>query len=437
MKFLALAVAVLLSVTLGGCRTSTETPEKAAAAASAERVKVRAEPARRQTVLETVDGLGKCEALLERLVTLTPAVEGRVERLLARPGQSVRAGQVLIQLDPAMARADVDEKIATRDGLKAALELLKSLPRPPERRAQELAVEQAKLAVDKAQVQLDRLRPLYDRHEIAGIQWLEAQGTLSQARLQEQSARAQLAAMMLGPRPQAVAEAQAKIVTADATLALSQARLALHAIRAPIDGVLDSLSCHPGQTIAAGTPIGQVIDRHVVYAAIWLPASSAQAVRAGQEARVSPADSPRPAASAAPAVTRVIHGKVQSVGEMLDPQTGNRPARVLVDNPDQALTIGQTVEVSITIDRRAGVLTVPAAAVFESGQGRVVNVVRGGKLVVLRPQSIRTYADGVEIGGTDLHEGEPVVTEGAFNLPEGTEVTVETARGAATAKESP
>ncbi len=58
---------------------------------------------------------------------------------------------------------------------------------------------------------------------------------------------------MIGPRPEAVAEAEGKIKTADALVAFSRAHLDYHTIRSPIDGVLDSLTCHPGQTIAIGS----------------------------------------------------------------------------------------------------------------------------------------------------------------------------------------
>ena len=96
--------------------------------------------------------------------------------------------------------------------------------------------------------------------------------------------------MMIGPRPEAVAEAEGKIKTADALVAFSRAHLEYHTIRSPIDGVLDSLTCHPGQTIAIGSPIGEVVDTRQVFASVWLAPRSASSVRVGQPARVRPAD---------------------------------------------------------------------------------------------------------------------------------------------------
>ena len=114
-------------------------------------VTVRTEPAKRGAIVEAVEGLGRCEALPDHIATLTPAVEGHVHELLVMQGDPVKKGQPIVKLDEAVAQADLAEKTATRDGLKASLALLKSLPRPEERRANELAVEQAKVAVERAQ----------------------------------------------------------------------------------------------------------------------------------------------------------------------------------------------------------------------------------------------------------------------------------------------
>ena len=140
--------------------------------------------------------------------------------------------------------------------------------------------------------------------------------------------------MMIGPRPEAVAEAEGKIKTADALVAFSRAHLDYHTIRAPIDGVLDSLTCHPGQTIAIGSPIGEVVDTRQVFASIWLPPRSASSVRVGQAARVRPADArdPSPDASADEEEEMAGQGRVRGPGgrpadgQPADPRPGGQPA---------------------------------------------------------------------------------------------------------------
>ena len=84
---------------------------------------------------ETVEALGRCEALPDQIATLTPAVEGHVHELFIKLGDPVKKGQPIVALDETVARADLTEKTATRDGLKASLAVLKSLPRLEERRS--------------------------------------------------------------------------------------------------------------------------------------------------------------------------------------------------------------------------------------------------------------------------------------------------------------
>ncbi len=410
---------------LAGCSTQADpTASDAKAADAAALVTVRAEPARVGRVAETVEGLGRCEAIPDHLATLTPAVEGHVHRLFVKQGSLVKAGQPIIELDKSVAQADLAEKSATLESLKAALALLKSLPRPEERRANELAVEQAQVAVERAQVVVDKLRPLLARHEVAEQQVFDAEKALEAARLQKASAEATLQAMMIGPRPEAVAEAEAKIKTAEGLVEFSRAHLEFHTIRAPIDGVLDSLTCHPGQTISIGTPVGEVVDTRQLYATAWLPPRSVQAVRVGQAAEVRPADvSPGASVSVASQAAEALVGTVEVVGRIADPQTGNLPVRVLLENPEGRLTVGQSVHVSIILDERDGVVQVPAEAIFDLGEGPVLGVIRDGKASLLHPEVGANRNGWVSITGTDLKAGEPVIVEGAYALPEGTLVT--------------
>ncbi len=76
------------------------------------------------------------------------------------------------------------------------------------------------------------LQPLLARHEVSDQQAFDAEKALDAARLQQETAEATLHAMMIGPRPEAVAEAEGRIKTAEGLVEFSQAHLDLHTIRA-------------------------------------------------------------------------------------------------------------------------------------------------------------------------------------------------------------
>ena len=415
-----LLVAILAG--LAGCgRPGDVKPEEAhpaeAEAGAEAHVEVRVEPARLGTDISTVEGLGRCEAPPNQLATLTPAVEGHVHELLVKQGDPVEKGQPIVELDRAVALADLAEKTATRDALKASLDLLKSLPRAEERRSNELAIEQAKLAVERTTRVADQLRPLLERREVSPQQVMDADQAVTQARLQQQAAESLLKVQMIGPRPEAIAEAEARMKTAEGAIALSRAHLEFHTIRSPIVGVLDSLTCHPGQTIAIGTPIGEVVDTRQVLASVWLPPRSALSVRVGQSAHVKAAD-------ASEGDEGEMTGRVAYVGRVADPQTGNLPVQVLVENPKSLLTLGQAVRMTITVAERADVLTVPASAIIDEGEGPTLSVVRDGKAVALHPEIDAPRSGRIAVSKTDLKEGEPVIVEGGYHLPDQTPVKV-------------
>ena len=83
--------------------------------------------------------------------------------------------------------------------------------------------------------------------------------------------------------------------------------------------------------------------------------------------------------------------------------------------------------VTIIVEEHAGVLQVPSAAILDQGEGPVLTVVRDGKTVALHPELGTAQGGWVAVSGTDLKEGEPVIVEGGYNLPEGTAVKTEEA----------
>ena len=162
-SLLMLLPSILMAVFVCGCRAGAAAPKEEDAEKEQEAIVVRTQPAQRRTIAQVVQGLGSCEALLQKTATLSPAVEGQVREILAKPGDAVKAGQPIVQFDTRIAEANFNEKKATRDGLEASLRLLKTLPRAEEQAQYRLAIDDAKVSVEKAASVVDRLRPLLER----------------------------------------------------------------------------------------------------------------------------------------------------------------------------------------------------------------------------------------------------------------------------------
>jgi RND family efflux transporter MFP subunit len=410
-------------VCIAGCAGKTSPAEEAAEASGEESVAVRAEAAQIRSIAQWIQGLGRCEALLDRSAAFTPAADGKVHQILVAQGDRVTAGAPIVQLDSTLAEATLAEKKAECDALQASLRLLRALPRREEQTSYQLAIDTANAAVEKAAALVERLQPLRERGEVSQMQMFEAETALKQARLQQQSAEVQLKIAMLGPRPQAVEEAEAKIATAEAAMTVAKTQLELLTIRSPIAGVVDSITCRPGQTVAAGASIGEVVDARQVCAEIWLPPADRRLARVGQKATVTCSELKRTAAESGNAGDDAMAGRVIFVGSVVDAQSGNLLVRLLVDNAQGRLAIGQTVAAAIAVNEKTDVLAVPLKAVEDLGDGPILNVIRADKSVVLHPSLGVKDKQWVEITGTDLQAGEPVITEGGYNLPDDTPVT--------------
>ena len=78
--------------------------------------------------------------------------------------------------------------------------------------------------------------------------------------------------------------------------------------------------------------------------------------------------------------------------------------------------------VTITVDEHSGVLEVPSAAILDLGEGPSSASSGTARPSCSTPKSAHAHEGWVAVAGTDLKEGEPVIVEGGYNLPEGTAV---------------
>ena len=213
------------------------------------------------------------------------------------------------------------------------------------------------------------------------------------------------------------------------------ATLNLHTLRSPIAGTVDSLTCHPGQTLTVGTPVGEVVNQRRLLVTVYLPARNAKNVTPGLPVRI---DVPEAESRDVPAgKSDEINGQVAFVGSVADPQTGNFPARILVDNGDARLRVGQLVKATIKLRTDQSAITVPQLAIFDEGEGPILAVVRDGKIKQLHPELGVAEGGFVAVRKTDLHDGDMVVVEGAYNVKDGTDATIEQAAAEGPAKPPP
>lgn len=117
-------------------------------------------------------------------------------------------------------------------------------------------------------------------------------------------------------------------------------------------------------------------------------------------------------------------GRVASTDNTIDASTDTIRVKAQFANVDNSLFPNQFVNVRLQLDKLAGVLAVPSAAVQRGAPGTFVYVVCKEGAVALRRVSVSaTDGDRVAVQG-ELQLGDKVVTDGADRLRDGAKIEV-------------
>ena len=198
-------------------------------------------PVQRRALTQTLVVSGRVMPPIR--VNIGARVIGTVARRLVEDGQRVRAGEPLLLLDDAEARAAAAQAHAAVSQARVRLEQLRSVGLP-------LAVEslaQARLTFDRAGRELQRIQALADKGIVTATDLDDARKAVAMARSQLQAAEVQRA----GSSPAGVDErtAQAALEQAEAAEAAAATRLQQMTIRASGDGVIIGRSVEAGDIV--------------------------------------------------------------------------------------------------------------------------------------------------------------------------------------------
>lgn len=258
----------------------------------------------RGSVTQTVSANGTLNPV--KLVNVGSQVSGIVKKLYVDFNDHVKAGQILLELDPALMQAQLEQSLANVANMEAQLELA-------------IANEA-------------RTRGLF------------AQEYVTRQEL-EQSI-------------QALKSARAQRALTTAQVARDRTNLANTVIRSPVSGVVVSRVVDTGQTVAASLQTPTLFTIAQDLAKMQIDTSYAEAdvgaIRVGQPATFRVDAFPN----------KSFHGVVKQI--RLNPTTQQNVVTydvvVGVDNPDLKLLPGMTAYVNITIAQRKDVLLLPNVA---------------------------------------------------------------------------
>ena len=368
---------------------------------------VHAEPARVETLQPTFETVGTLVPVPEHVVILSSQVSGQIENLEITEGQHVQAGGGVIQLDARMAEAERDKARAALDEARANAALLERGSLPQEIEAARGDARNADATTRAAKDKLEALQPLFDKGEISDVQFGQAKSNLDAAEALSAAAAAKRKLLESGTRQESLAEARAKVASAEAELQAKELVVELSTIASPIDGTVTELTARKGMYMQPGTTLATIVDLSSLFVQFRVPLDFLNGLENGAIVTVT--------ALSGSGDTHT--GTVERIGKQADASTGDVMGYARIENPDGSLTPNTGCRVRVALPTIPNALVVPASSVADRDGTPVVTVIRDDKayetevVTGVRTSEYAQILDGIA-------PGDVVATSGGYGLPD-------------------
>ena len=362
----------------------------------------------------TIQHIITAEAILfpRDQAAITPKVVAPVRTFYVNRGSRVQRGQLLAVLENRdLAAAEVENKGAYEQAQATyGLETASSLPE--EWQKAELDLKTVKEALDAEQKVYDSRRILFQEGAMPRKELDASAVALVQAKAQYDVAQKHLAALQSSGKQDQLKSAKGQLTSAQGKYEGAAAQLAYTDVRSPIDGVVTDRPNYPGETPAPGTPLLTIMDTSSVIARAHIPQNEAAALKPGDAATIT-----------APGDLHVP-GKVTLVSPALDPNSTTVEVWIEASNPDGRLRPGTTIGVSMVAATLNNAVVIPASALLKTpeGQTTVMIVSQNHAHQVVIEAGVH-QGDRVQITN-GLSGGETVIVNGAYALPDNTQVKI-------------
>jgi len=276
------------------------------------------------------------------LTRLSSRVAGEILNVAASDFQRVKAGDLLIQIDPADYQAQVVQTEASVAAAQAALDNLNNqveLQYATIAQAEAQQVSAAAQEVEARQEQ-ERQQSLSQTESGTRQKFEQATAALAKAQADVRASRAVIAAqrhqleVLAGTKKQRSAD----VLGAQAALASARLKLGYTKIVAPFDGVVGERQVQPGDYVNIGSSLINVVPLPNVYVIANYKETQLTRVRPGQSVDITVDSFP----------AEKLHGRVERVS----PASGSQFALLPPDNATGNFTkVVQRIPVRIALDK--------------------------------------------------------------------------------------
>ena len=361
-------------------------------------------------------------------VSLQPEADGRVVQIFVSSGDSVAAGDPIMQLSSQRSQADYNAALASVSAARSARDAARAQLRAAEERQAQLRAD-----LELQQTDYERTATLVER------------GALAQEQLDQVSRDRTVANSALSSAVQEIAALQSSLGQAEATLAQANANaeatqqdLLDKTVTAPIAGIVGDIPIKLGDYVTAGSQLATITQNQDLALEIAVPIGEAPRLRVGMPVELMLFGSEAVIAT----------GNIRFISPTTDAATQTVLAEARFSTPGQPLQDDQRLEVRVIWDSRPGLL-IPTTAISRLGGETFVFVPGepdpptegetpppgappGGQAD--GPPPIVAKLQSVELGDLQgneyqvlegLNPGDTIITSGLLNLRDGVPITLQ------------
>lgn len=226
------------------------------------------------------------------------------------------------------------------------------------------------------------------------------------------------------------ASAEAQLLGAQASVALTQLNLGYTEVRAPFDGVVGKHLVDPGNVVAGAgqqTELAEIVQLDPIYVVANLSEQDVLKIRANlSQHRLIMTDLVKvPVDVALSDQTGFpLQGRIEYVAPAIDPATGTLLVRGILANSDRALLPGFFVKMRLPMERvEQNALLVPERALQEDQGGRYLLVLNKDNVVEQRYVKLGELVGPLQVITSGLKPDDRVVVGDLWRATPGTKVT--------------
>ncbi|MBV6510768.1 MAG: efflux RND transporter periplasmic adaptor subunit [Ignavibacteriales bacterium] len=183
-----------------------------------------------------------------------------------------------------------------------------------------------------------------------------------------------------------------------------------YALIAPVSGYIENVMTSPGSQTAAGQELFTIINPSRLLLKVNVPANKFLLANETTDASFTVEG------YNTELTISKLNGKKVSVSSVLNPENRTLPVYFEFSNPDNKLKGGIFAEVSLKTSEKGNYLSIPESAIVDEDRTKTVYIQASGESFQKRTIKTGASGDGYIQIVEGVHEGERVVTRGAYQI---------------------